>query len=107
MRILPILALGAALLAPATAALADTMSTGGSMAMGSMKMASCPAADPAVILNPKKMLYAPDTPKTRAMMHSMGMSMAGHQFMCKSHAVKMGAKMAPMPSHMSASTSKM
>ncbi len=58
--------------------------------MDSMKMAKCPAGNPAVIVNTKKMTYMMDTQTNRDNMKGM---MNNDKFVCKSQADKMGAHM--------------
>ncbi len=55
-----------------------------------MKIAKCPAGDPAVIVNTKSMTYMMDTKANRDSMKGM---MSHDKFICKSKADKMGAHM--------------
>lgn len=93
MRIIMAAALAAAFLAVQPAI---SLAMGDSMAGPSngMKMAKCPAGDPAVILNTTKKTYMLDNQKNRTAMAGM---MAHDKFICKSQAVKMGGKMAAAP----------
>lgn len=85
MRMFPVLGLALSLACstglPAMAATPDGM--GG-------PMAKCTAKDPAVIVNTAKMTYMADTKANRSAMKGM---MNDDKFVCKSTAVKMGAKM--------------
>jgi len=91
MRITTVLALSAALAAfqPSVSFAMSTMSPN-----TTMKMAKCPANDPAVIMNTTKHTYMLDTTKNRDAMKGM---MSHDKFICKSQAEKMGAKMITAP----------
>lgn len=92
------LALFAALLAlQSSAAFAMSGSMNEMMPSSSMKMAKCPAGDPAVIMNTTKKTYMLDTKQNRDAMKGM---MSHDKFICKSQAVKTGAKMAAAPHKM-------
>lgn len=92
MRFITALAMAAALpiaMASASFAMGDTMMNGHQ----TMKMAKCPARDPAVIFNTTKKTYVLDNKENRAAMAGM---MSHDKFICKSSAEKMGGKMAAM-----------
>lgn len=61
-----------------------------------MKMAKCPAGDPAVIMNSTKHTYMLDTEANRNAMKGM---MSHDKFICESQAKNMGAKMVNAPMH--------
>jgi hypothetical protein len=92
MRLITALAMAAALpmvMASTSFAMSDnTMMSGHE---NTMKMAKCPARDPAVIFNTTKKTYMLDNKKNRTAMTGL---MSHDKFICKSQAEKMGGKMA-------------
>jgi hypothetical protein len=86
---LSLVALTVATALPANAM--DSMSSMSAMPMGG-KMATCAPANPPVIVNTTKMTYMMDTHGNRMAMKGM---MDHDKFVCKSTAMKMGAKMKP------------
>jgi len=85
--LLSLVALTAATALPASAT--EAMSSMSATPMGG-KMAACAPANPAVIVNTAKMTYMMDTHTNRMAMKGM---MNHDKFVCKSTAMKMGAKM--------------
>lgn len=87
----------AMILLPSTASFAMSGTMESSTSSSSMKMAKCPANDPAVIMNTTKHTYMLDTKANRDAMAGM---MSHDKFICQSQAKSMGAKMASAPAHM-------